>query len=211
MQDLSSRGQDERDNKRVADLRSAQKYIQTYYHDTGKDPLITLEFPQKESRWDIIKRTLVDGARAARLSSSYRQGIEKHFPALSKDDDPFLYDYRSDSFGKSYLLSVRLENSARKSLQNDLDGIVLGVDCRDPMLCIGQGPATKAAAVPRQFANGRLIRPFGDYKIYLIQGDRKRWIVNPEVFRAHRFNWSNVETVAPEDASFYETEIPLTA
>lgn len=207
-EDLSTKGVDERDRGRVNDLGQTQRYLQTYFNDIGKDPVIDSKLPKK-TRWDSFKKTLADGARSVRRPGSYLTSLDRSFPKNPTDSDAFLYAYDADSFGKSYVLSVTLENSLASSLQNDLDGIVLGVHCNDPVYCIGQGPSIRSEVLGKK-PSGRLLRAFGDHRVYVIQGPNKQWIVNPQVFEARRFRWADVETVETRELEQYPTGEPIT-
>jgi len=206
-EDVSTKGVDERDRGRVNDLGQAQRYLQAYFNDIGKDPVIDSKLPKK-TRWDSFKKTLIDGARSVRRPGSYLTSLDRSFPKNPNESDEFLYAYDADTFGKSYVLSVRLENPLATSLQKDLDGIVLGINCNDPVYCIGQGPSIRAEVVGKK-PSGRLLRAFGDSRVYVIQGSNKQWIANPQVFEARRFRWADVETVETRELEQYPTGEPI--
>lgn len=202
-EDVSIQGTQDRDRTRVGDLAQAQRYLQNYFNDIGKDPTLESSFPKK-TRWDILKRILLDGARSVRRDGYYISSLDQNFPRNPNDSDAFLYDYQSDSFGTSYLLSVTLENSLSGSLQNDLDGIVLGINCNDPAYCIGQGPNISPEGVFAQKPSGALLRAIGDPRVYVIQGRAKQWVINPQVFAAHRFRWQDVQLVTVQELAQYQ-------
>lgn len=52
------------------------------------------------------------------------------------------------------------------------------------------------------FANGTLIKGTGP-KIYLLEGNKKRWIVSPEVFLRNKFSWSSVIETSEQVVSSY--------
>ncbi len=135
--DLTARNQSSRDSTRVNDLETVKGYIQSYYASVKKDPIVNVS--QKQSNWKQLKDALVSWAGSLRNNSYYSSNIANYFPQEPADEDKFLYDYHSSSFGESYVLSVTLEDATNYRLQSDLDGIVLGVNCDDPVFCIGQG------------------------------------------------------------------------
>jgi len=44
----------------------------------------------------------------------------------------------------------------------------------------------------RIFKNGDLVKEFGDPKIYLIENNQKKWIINEEIFTSNHFSWNNI-------------------
>ena len=203
-EDVSIAGTQNRDQVRVNDLAQAKRYLQTYFTDTGKDPVIESSLPKK-TRWDILKNVLLDEARVMRRGDSYISSLDQNFPKSPNDSDAFLYDYKPDSFGTSYVISVTLENPLSGSLQNDVDGIVLGINCNDPVYCIGQGPALVPEGIFPQKPSGSLLRAIGDFRVYVIQGKTKQWIPNPQVFAAHNFRWQDVQLVSAKELGQYQT------
>ena len=216
--DILSSNRSSRDAARVSDIKTARGYIQDYYASLKKDPVITAS-SQKRDNWNQLKQSLLAWAGSRGVPLSTRSSIENYFPKEPDDEDKFLYDYRSASFGDSYLLYVTLEDKTNERLQNDLDGIVLGVDCADPVFCLGEGPATKNESVSRGLevkftpparSSGTLVRALNDYRVYVIENGQKRWIVNPEVFNNHHFKWYQIELISKEELDLYPTGASLT-
>lgn len=52
------------------------------------------------------------------------------------------------------------------------------------------------------FANGTLIKGAGP-KIYLLENDKKRWIVSPEAFSRNKFSWSSVVETSEQVVASY--------
>jgi hypothetical protein len=57
------------------------------------------------------------------------------------------------------------------------------------------------------YPEGSLIRAIGDYKVYIIKGNYKRWIQRAEIFNAYgHLRWGDIIEVSPEElASYQET------
>jgi hypothetical protein len=53
-------------------------------------------------------------------------------------------------------------------------------------------------------ADGALIRGAGEERVYLIEGGKKRWIVDSATFAAQGFDWDRVVSVSAEELSIYE-------
>lgn len=53
--------------------------------------------------------------------------------------------------------------------------------------------------------NGSLIRADGDYKVYVVNGNYKRWIQSAEIFKFYpHFEWKAVVSVSPQIRDFYQ-------
>ena len=231
--DLTARNQSSRDSTRINDLETVQRYIQAYYANVKKDPIVNAG--QKQSDWKQLKDTLTSWAEGQRNNSYYSSTIANYFPQQPVDEDKFLYDYRSSSFGESYVLSVTLEDASNYRLQSDLDGIVLGVNCDDPVFCIGQGfpitPLQTQAKQPVQIQTPQiaplptpypstdslppttlirsaplsLVRAKNDYRVYFIENGRKQWIVNARVFRKYGFRKRRIHIISQKKLDSYFT------
>ncbi|MBI3335758.1 MAG: hypothetical protein HY001_04655 [Candidatus Portnoybacteria bacterium] len=196
-----------RDRMRVRDLGRVLRYLDTYNADVGRYPIFELSI-SKERRWDMLKTSIIEAARSQRRSESYRKRIEKSFPLQPKGvQEEFLYDYRSDSFGNSFVLSVTLEQKENRSLQKDLDGFILNVNCDDPVYCIAKGPAALQEEI--RGSGEFLIRLEGDYRVYWVRGKTKRWVTSAQVFEKKGFRWENVVTMTKQEFDRYETGSPL--
>lgn len=205
--DVSSRNAQSRDNKRIKDIKTAERFIVDYYDDIRHDPILENALPVKR-RWELLKATLVDEIKSQRRPKTDSARIERNFPLQPVEkEDEFLYDYRTDSFGKSFVLYTKLESPDNSELKKDLDGFVINVNCNDPFYCVGKGPGTfnEEVSNPRD----SLIKLANDYRVYWIRGNTKRWITNPEVFRKHGFRWEHVHIVPQEKFTAYELASPL--
>lgn len=105
-----------RDTKRIAELRSVQLALESYYAKFNK-------YPDKET-WaaDIIGAGI---------------GIS-NLPQDPVTEDDYLYGASSNN--QSYVVGAILEDSGSNVLRNDEDGTVFGVNCDDaadrPVYCI---------------------------------------------------------------------------
>lgn len=205
--DVSLQRAGSRDRKRIQDIEMVKRFIINYYDDIGHDPVLENSLPVKR-RWELLKAMLTDEIKSQRRPKSDIARIENSFPLqpLEKDDE-FLYDYRADNFGKSFVLYARLEFPNNSELKKDLDGFILNVNCDDPMYCIGKGPAT----FPEELNDPRisLIRLANDYRVYWIRGNTKRWIIDPKVFGKHKFRWEDIHIVPRQKFDTYEIASPL--
>lgn len=67
----------------------------------------------------------------------------------------------------------------------------------------------QTAAAPQLFSyanptkDGSLIRAEGDYKVYVVNGNYKRWIQSEKIFAFYNFKWNNVIVVTPETRDYY--------
>lgn len=207
--DVSVRTIRVRDRVRVRDLARVERYLQTYNADIGRYPIFETSI-SKERRWDGLRTSLAEAARSSRHSESYRKGIEKNFPLEPRGEkEEFLYDYRSDSFGNSFVLSVALEQRENARLKKDVDGFILNVNCDDPAYCVGKGPAVLQEELRVSPPREQLIRLEGDYRVYWVRGKTKRWVSSAQVFEKKGFRWEDVRTISKQEFDRYETGSPL--
>lgn len=194
-----------RDTKRVRDLKTVEKYVSAYFDKVHRDPLGEDSLPAAR-RWDILKQSLIAQVRERRSFFSSSRNIERNFPLEPQNaSDAFTYDYRTDTFGTSFLLSVTLEHLSDRALQSDIDGYILGVNCNDPVLCLGAGPAVRPARLIPPSLDNRLIRASADYKVYLIRRGRKHWIVSEQAFLRRRYQWDDIVIVTDGERDSFAT------
>ena len=118
-----------RDARRLSDLRQVQTGLELYFNKCGYYPGTeqsgTCGPRQDIATWDALNSSLTGS----------NIGINQNIP-----NDPSsgrTYDYRSD--GVTYVLRADLEDTGNQSLQGDVDGTVLGLDCGEttaPYYCI---------------------------------------------------------------------------
>lgn len=104
-----------RDARRISDLRQVQNGLELYYNRNGAYPTGT--------SWDQLSATLINAGI----------GIS-NVPSDPTNNTTYYYRYGSD--GASYVLGAQLEDTNNPRLNDDVDGIILGVDCNDPVYCI---------------------------------------------------------------------------
>ncbi len=105
-----------RDARRIADLREVQNGLELYYTKNNS-------YPPAGGSW-------------ANLTAALQQaeiGITQipHDPLYPKKN----YVYGVSDDGHSYVVGAELE-SDNTGLADDIDGIVYGVNCNDPVYCI---------------------------------------------------------------------------
>lgn len=55
------------------------------------------------------------------------------------------------------------------------------------------------------YPDGSLIRAAGDYRVFVIEGQYKRWIQSPAIFAAYpHFKWQNIIEVTPAQLNWYQ-------
>ena len=55
------------------------------------------------------------------------------------------------------------------------------------------------------YPDGSLIRARGDYKVYIVKGNYKRWIQTAEIFNAYgHLRWEDIIEVEPEELNNYQ-------
>jgi len=105
-----------RDARRISDLRQVQSGLELYYNKNGS-------YPTGITSWGQLVTTLT-GAGI---------GIS-NVPVDPTNNSTYYYRYASD--GTSYVLGAQLEDTNNPRLNDDVDGIVLGLSCDDPVYCI---------------------------------------------------------------------------
>jgi prepilin-type N-terminal cleavage/methylation domain-containing protein len=107
-----------RDARRVADLREVQNSLELYYLKNGNYPA--------SNNWDDLRSLLVNDAIGIT--------IVPNDPLSDSSNMSYSYGYSADKQG--YVLSSTLEDVYNSSLKDDIDGIVYGIDCADPIYCV---------------------------------------------------------------------------
>ncbi|MEK7555317.1 MAG: prepilin-type N-terminal cleavage/methylation domain-containing protein [Patescibacteria group bacterium] len=124
---LGSRRGAARDARRIADLRTTQQALELYY-----------QVNQAYSNPAGCPGTTCGGALETSLTGA-SIGV-KSIPKDPLNDTNFYYNYGVDAGGtpayQNYTLSARLEDTAHKALNDDVDGTVNGVNCADPIYCV---------------------------------------------------------------------------
>ena len=59
------------------------------------------------------------------------------------------------------------------------------------------------------YPEANLIRRAGDYKVYKLVGDTKRWIKTAEAFNRLGYNWNDILSVNDTEFSFYRDDSPI--
>lgn len=57
---------------------------------------------------------------------------------------------------------------------------------------------------------GGLVRGSDDYKVYYLEGGKKRWVINDSVFYANGFDWGKVIIVSPQERDCYDIGVAIT-
>ena len=66
-------------------------------------------------------------------------------------------------------------------------------------------PANPAPAVNPNYLDGTLIRAKGDYRVYVIKGQNKRWLQRPEVLTVYpHLGWQSIIEVTPAERDYYQ-------
>lgn len=120
------------DSKRISDLSTVADALREFYRDYGIYPHVSRS--TSESAWNELM-TL--------LSRNRKGGLETYPYLWAPVNDPLhdseenaTYDYK-DLSSNEYILAARLELKDNYALANDLDGVYGGINCDDPVYCIG--------------------------------------------------------------------------
>ena len=112
-----------------SDLAATRSLLSWYYKRVGEYPRTTDH--DLRGRWRQLSQHLVDQLA--------HEGLEfKDIPG-EQTPEHLSYDYQASPDGKDYVLAVpMLSRYAHEAiLTNDLDGVVYGINCDDPVYCIG--------------------------------------------------------------------------
>lgn len=202
-EDVSGKRENARDSARISDLSRVDGYLKEYFDDVGNDPLMQDELShQRELIWAKLKTALINQAGNQRDGLSRKRSIERSFP--NQPTDGRLYGYWTDGAGKNFILYVMLEDEENSALKKDIDGVILGINCNDPVYCIGRG--VSVAKQREESTRDRLIRYVNDYRVYFVKNGVKQWIEDQKAFARRKFKWENVEVLsAREDLDRYPT------
>lgn len=105
----ASRGR-ARDSRRIADLHQTQNALELYYTKNGA-------YPPSQASWAGLETELVNAAIGVTNIGDDPLGGTRH------------YSYGVSADRQSYVLKASLENASDKSLSDDVDSTVFGVDC----------------------------------------------------------------------------------
>lgn len=108
------------DNERLTALESVMAAMKLYFRDHGRDPEVRGITAQ--DRWVNLMGHLVSGG---------------YLISPVQDAGGANYDYQVTSDGKSFVIAATLTRGTPQQLENDLDGQPLGVNCEDPVYCLG--------------------------------------------------------------------------
>ncbi len=206
-EDASGKRTSSRDSKRVSDLSRVDGYLKAYFDEVGSDPLMQEELShRRENIWAKLKTALVSQAGNQREGQSRKRSIEGSFPA--QPTDGLLYGYWTDGAGKNFILYVTLEEEENSALRKDIDGVILDINCDDPVYCIGRG--ISVAKQKEQSTRDRLIRYVNDYRVYFLKNGVKQWVKDEKAFARRKLKWENVEVLSTQqDLDRYPTGSPL--
>lgn len=116
-----------RDTRRVSDLRQVQNGVELYYAKCGYYP------GTAQSGTDCTGFAQVsDWAGLSSSLTGSSIGVSK-VPNDPRSGDTYVY---GSSSGGSYVLGATLENANSPQLRDDVDGVVEGVSCDDPVYCV---------------------------------------------------------------------------
>ncbi len=119
------------DSRRISDLSTVASAISDFYTDYGVYPHV--DGVTSEFRWKELTTLLSRNRNGGKDSSPYL-----HSPV----NDPLnyldnrSYDYK-DISPNDYVLAAGLETPGNIALETDIDGSSSGIDCNDPVYCIG--------------------------------------------------------------------------
>lgn len=118
-----------RDARRLADIKSVQQGVEIYYTRCGRYP----------GDADCVAGTAgakTWSALSTALTGTSGLGITK-VPTDPLGTNDYRYGVSGD--GQSYIIGAVLENVGDRSLDDDVDGTVFGIDCSDtpnPVYCV---------------------------------------------------------------------------
>ncbi len=110
-----------RDVQRVANSKQMILALELYYDDYGGYPCDTTA---NNDDWDVLVSELekVEIMRAAPVDKA----------------NPYHYysSATTTNMAQDYVLGIELENEGHAGLKNDVDGVIYGLDCADPIYCL---------------------------------------------------------------------------
>ncbi|MDO8435277.1 MAG: hypothetical protein Q7S89_01185 [bacterium] len=172
-----------RDAKRVADLQKTKRIIDSVRKEINEVPFVEWHL-NPEQQWQRLADILTTVSMTRHLS------LRIDLPNQSGDrNDAFRYHYTGSN--NNYVLWTSLENPEHRVLTTDLDGVVLSVNCNDPVLCLSSDSPTveqpaEVSNPPKRLRDiPRLVRVRDDEKIWLItENGMRRHVLNLTVLRA---------------------------
>ena len=108
------------DAERMTALDQVLAAMKLYYRDYNRDPEVRGITAQ--DRWVNLMGHLVSGG---------------YILSPVQDDGQANYDYQVTPDGKSFVIAVTLTDSSSDKTMSDFDGVPLGVNCADPVYCLG--------------------------------------------------------------------------
>ena len=108
------------DAERMTALDQVLAAMKLYYRDYNRDPEVRGITAQ--DRWVNLMGHLVSGG---------------YLLSPVQDDGQANYDYQVTPDGKSFVIAVTLTDSSSDKTMSDFDGVPLGVNCADPVYCLG--------------------------------------------------------------------------
>lgn len=118
-----------RDTRRIADLNQVRNGLELYFTKCGYYPGTAQAAAGTCSPFSPIS-TWAD-LQAALIGSGIGVTAVPNDPTSGVN-----YFYGTSENGTSYVLGALLENSANANLSQDIDGVVDGVNCDDPVYCV---------------------------------------------------------------------------
>ena len=109
------------DAERVAAVAGVKRALELYYRDYKQDPVVNGITAQ--DRWANLMGVLVTQGQL------YEPVVDLGGAAN--------YDYHARADGKAFVLSATLTDNFNQVLASDIDGLVLGANCDDPVYCVG--------------------------------------------------------------------------
>lgn len=103
------------DIQRAANLKQMVTAMEIYYLDN-------LNYP------------IVGGVSSLERSDSMLSQLREYLNTIPTEKEN--YDYQDFNSGQNYILKVNLKDINSPQLQDDIDGLIQGVDCNDPAYCV---------------------------------------------------------------------------
>jgi len=102
--------------------------------------------------------------------------------------------FSSDEPSRLFFLGAKVTADSKISVVNDSTAIFGSQEKNEP-----------AAAPATAFPDGTLIRRVGDYKVYIIKGQYKRWLQRPEILAAYpHLSWQSIKEVSQAEFDYYQ-------
>jgi len=102
--------------------------------------------------------------------------------------------FSSDEPSRFFSLGAKITASGTINSTNDSAAIFGSQGKKEPV----------AAPVPA-FPDGTLIRKAGDFKVYIVKGNYKRWLQTPEIMAAYpHLSWQGIKEVTQAEFDYYQ-------